>query len=100
MASHHILEGDGMATLFVRHTVEDYAKWRKAYDEFDAERRSLGVTSDGVYLLDGNPNDVTVYHEFPTNESAKAFASNPRLKEVMASAGVQGAPSVWITQRT
>jgi hypothetical protein len=89
-----------MATLFVRHPVTDYAKWRKAYDDFDAERQTMGVTSHGVYQLDGNPNDVTVYHEFATVEAAKAFAGSPRLKEVMAAAGDQGAPTVWITNRT
>ncbi len=88
-----------MATLFVRHPVTDYAKWRKAYDDFYAERQTMGVTSHGVYQLDGNPNDVTVYHEFGSVEAAKAFAANPRLKEVMAAAGVQGAPTVWITNR-
>jgi hypothetical protein len=88
-----------MATLFVRHVVSDYAQWRKVYDEFDARRRSMGVTSDGVYQLDGNPNDVTVYHEFGTVDAAKAFASSSDLKDAMAKAGVQGAPSVWITQR-
>jgi hypothetical protein len=89
-----------MATLFVRHTVSDYATWRKVYDEFDAERRSMGVTSHGVYQLEGNGNDVTVYHEFATSEAATAFAASPRLKEVMSNAGVQGAPTIWITQRT
>ena len=89
-----------MTTLFVRHPVTDYAKWRKAYDDFDAERQTMGVTSHGVYQLDGNPNDVTVYHEFASVEAAKAFASSPRLKEVMTMAGVQGAPTVWITNRT
>ena len=88
-----------MATLFVRHKVADYGKWRKAYDDFDTERRSMGVTSDGVYQLNGDSNDVTVYHEFGSAEAAKAFAASPRLKEVMANAGVEGAPTVWITQR-
>jgi len=89
-----------MATLFVRHTVADYATWRKVYDDFDAERKTLGVTSHGVYQLEGDANDVTVYHEFGTAEAANAFAANPRLKEVMGQAGVQGAPTIWITQRT
>jgi hypothetical protein len=88
-----------MATLFVRHTVADYPAWRQAYDEFDAERRAMGVTSHGVYQLDGDPNDVTVYHEFAAAEAATAFATNPRLKEVMGKAGVQGTPTIWITQR-
>ena len=88
-----------MATLFVRHSVADYGKWRKAYNDFDAERKSMGVTSHGVYQLDGDPNDVTVYHEFATMDAARSFAGSARLKEVMAGAGLQGAPTVWFTQR-
>ena len=34
-----------MATLFIRHRVADYAKWRKAYDDFDTERGGMGVTA-------------------------------------------------------
>jgi len=48
----------------VRHTVSDYTAWRKVYDDLDATRKSMGVTSDAVYQLDGNPNDITAYHEF------------------------------------
>jgi hypothetical protein len=88
-----------MATLFIRHTVADYGKWRQAYNDFDAERQTMGVTSHGVYQLDGNQNDVTVYHEFASMDAAKSFANSPRLKDVMAGAGVQGAPTVWFTQR-
>jgi len=88
-----------MATLFVRHTVSDYAAWRKVYDEFDATRKSLGVTSHGIYVADGNPNDVTVYHEFDSMEKAKAFVGSNELQAAMQNAGVVGEPSIWITQR-
>lgn len=88
-----------MATLFVRHKVGDYAQWRKAYNDFDAERQGMGVTSHGVYQLEGDPKDVTVYHEFKTIDAAKAFAGSPRLREVMMRAGVEGAPDIWFTNR-
>jgi len=88
-----------MATVFIRHAVTDFAKWKQAYDGFDAERQSMGVTSHGVYQLDGNPNDVTAYHEFPTMAGAKDFAGSARLKEVMKNAGVQGTPTIWFTTR-
>jgi len=88
-----------LATLFVRHKVADYTTWRKAYDDFDTERKGMGVTSHGVYQADGDPNDVTAYHEFATMEAAKAFAGSARLREVMHSAGVQGQPDVWFTNR-
>ena len=88
-----------MATLFVRHKVADYARWRTAYNDFDTERKGMGVTSHGVYQLDGDPNDVTIYHEFTTVDAAKAFAGSPRLKEVMQAAGVQGVPDIWFANR-
>jgi hypothetical protein len=88
-----------MATLFVRHTVADFATWKKGYDAFDAERKTMGVTGDGVYQADGNGNDVTVYHEFATMDAAKAFAGSDRLKEVMRDAGVEGQPDIWFTTR-
>jgi hypothetical protein len=88
-----------MATLFVRHRVADYGKWRQAYDAFDAERQTMGVTSHGVYQLEDNPNDLTIYHEFDSMDAAKAFAGSARLKDVMGQAGVQGTPEIWFTNR-
>ncbi len=88
-----------MATLFVRHKVADYAKWRKVYNDLDTERQTMSVTSHGVYQLDGEPNDVTVYHEFKTIDAAKAFAGSPRLREAMQAGGVQGVADIWFTNR-
>jgi hypothetical protein len=84
-----------MTRLFVRHNVSDYTKWRKAYDEFDAERKKLGVTAHAVFQSIDDPNDVTVWHDFATSQTAKSFASSARLKEVMGNAGVKGVPQIW-----
>jgi hypothetical protein len=88
-----------MATLFVRHKVKEFGAWKAAYDDFDKERKTMGVTGHGVYQADDNPNDVTVYHEFGNMDAAKAFASSARLKEVMTSAGVVGTPDIWFTKK-
>ena len=88
-----------MATLFVRHEVSDFDVWKQAYDAFDAERQSMGVTGHGVYQAEADPNDVTVYHHFDSMEAAKAFVESPRLREVMTAAGVQGTPDAWFTTR-
>ena len=86
-----------MATLFVRHKVEDFGTWKKAYDAFDTERKTMGVTGHGVYQLEGNPNDVTVFHKFANMNAAKTFANSDRLKEIMKGAGVVGKPDMWFT---
>lgn len=88
-----------MATMFVRHNVKDFAAWKKTYDEFDATRKGMGVTGHGVYQAEGNPNDVTVYHDFATFDAAKKFATSDELKTTMEKAGVVGAPDIWFTTK-
>jgi hypothetical protein len=88
-----------MIRMFVRHDVSDYTTWRRHYDGFDAERRTMGVRGDAVYLAADNRNDVTVTHDFDTLQAAQAFASSPRLREVMAGAGVVGKPTIWFTSQ-
>jgi quinol monooxygenase YgiN len=88
-----------MATLFVRHKVRDFGAWKAAYDRFDAERKTMGVAGHGVFQAEDDPNEVTVYHEFASMDAAKAFAGSARLKEVMESAGVAGAPDIWFTNK-
>jgi hypothetical protein len=87
-----------MVRLFVRHQVRDYPTWRAAYDTFDSERQSLGVRSHAVFQTIDAPNDVTVWHDFDDAVTAKTFASSARLREVMASAGVQGEPQIWFVE--
>ena len=86
-----------MIRMFVRHDVTDFAKWRAAYDAFDQERSGMGVKAQAVYQAADKPTDVTVTHDFDDLAAAQAFAAAPRLKEVMAEAGVAGAPQIWFT---
>ena len=59
----------------------------------------MGVTGQGVYQAEENPNDVTVYHHFESMDAAKAFMGSDRLREVMQRGGVQGEPTVWFTNK-
>jgi hypothetical protein len=88
-----------MTTLFVRHTVADYAVWRRIFDGFAATQKRLGVTDKAVYQSADNENDVTVTHDFATLESARAFAGSSELKAAMNDAGVTSAPTIWFATR-
>ena len=87
-----------MTRLFVRHDVNEYAAWRRAYDAFDAERQTMGVTGHAVFQAADNPNNITVTHDFGSLDAAQAFASSDRLREVMGEAGVAGEPQIWFTE--
>lgn len=84
-----------MVRMFIRHTVRDYRVWRKAYNAFDKERKTMGVTGHAVYRSVDKPKDITVSHDFVSVTKAKAFSGSARLKEVMKGAGVASIPSIW-----
>ncbi len=84
-----------MIRMFVRHKVNDYAAWRKVYDDFD--NQSMGVIAHAVYRGADDPSDVTVTHDFDSLEAAKALAGSDELREAMGNAGVVGEPDIWFT---
>lgn len=88
-----------MIRMFVRHTVADFARWKKGYDSFDTERKDMGVRGAAVFQAADKPNDVTVWHDFETLDAAREFVSSPRLKEVMKDAGVASEPTIWFVKQ-
>ena len=84
------------ATLTVRHNVQDYAAWRKVYDELEPLRAQHGCTGKRVMRLPDDGNDLFITHDFPTAEQAASFAGDPGLRAGMQQAGVQGAPRIEI----
>ena len=65
------------ATLVVRHNVQDYAAWRKVYDELEPLRAQHGCTGKRVMRLPDDGNDLFITHDFPTAEQAASFAARP-----------------------
>ena len=86
-----------MVRMFVRHKVKNYTEWRKGYEAFEAHRPSFGVTGQAVYQDAGEPEMVTVTHDFDTVDAARRLAASDALKQAMVDAGVIGVPDIWFT---
>ncbi len=91
-------KGKTMAQLLVHHKVEDYAKWRKVYDEMDGLRRSKGQISQQVFRTAADPNELVILMEWATTDQARAYAQAPELKQAMQQAGVISQPEVLILE--
>lgn len=87
-----------MVRMFIRHPVEDYDRWRQAYDDFESHRREGGVKGAQVHRNVDDGNDITVWHDFEDAETARAFANDEELKEAMGAAGVAGPPDIWFVE--
>jgi quinol monooxygenase YgiN len=84
-----------MIYIYVRQTVEDYARWREGFDKHASARQAGGAT-DEVYVMQNvdDPNDITAILGWSDVEKAQAFTQSPDLKEAMQKAGVTGPPEI------
>ena len=83
-----------LAGAIVRHEVQDFAIWKRAFDGDSDARRKAGIIGHAVNRGLKNPNLVVVYLQAESVDSLRAFASRPELKAVMTAAGVIGAPDI------
>ncbi len=83
-----------MTYMLVQHSVEDYAKWKRVFDENGAIRQTNGSKGGFVLRNAENGNQMTVLLEWDSLENARAFANSDDLREAMQRAGVTGRPNV------
>jgi heme-degrading monooxygenase HmoA len=84
-----------MVNIYVRHSVEDYARWREGFDNHAAARQAGGATDAGRVMRNvDDPNDITIILGWSDLEKARAFTQSASLKEAMQKAGVTGPPEV------
>ena len=66
---------DVSVSMISKHRVEDFARWKKTYDEDGAAiREQGGVIAHSVHRDLDDPYLVTVYHKFGDEQSARAYA--------------------------
>lgn len=83
-----------MATFLVRHTVDDYAKWKAEFDAHSATRKAAGSKEFTVLRSADNPNDIVIFFEWDSHGNARTFSNSEDLKQIMQKAGVQGIPDM------
>jgi quinol monooxygenase YgiN len=83
-----------MTLAIVRHHVQDYAAWRKVYDDLAPVQKAGGVTEESVYQDKDDANEVVVLHSFADRAKADAFLASSELREGMQRAGVVGQPRI------
>ena len=83
-----------MAHLLVHHKVEDYNKWKSAFDDHSSLRSEGGSKGGKVFRSANDPNELFVLLEWDNLENAQKFVQSDDLKEAMKQAGVVGMPAI------
>jgi hypothetical protein len=76
----------------ISHTVKDYSKWRPFFDADSVNRKAGGMENIVVGRGMDNANDILIALKVADVAKAKAFSTDPKLKEVMGKAGVISKP--------
>jgi len=87
-----------MAYILVRQNVEDYGKWKQAFDAHQSFRSENGSKGGKVFQSANDPNEVFVLLEWESIESLRKFSQSESLKEAMKQAGVVGMPDVHLLE--
>ena len=77
-------------TLIVKIKVENFDKWKTAFDEADQFREKLGIVIKGVYRSIEDDKCIFLISDYPSLEMAKAMLSNPEWESNQRKAGVIG----------
>ena len=87
-----------MASLFVRITVADYARWKPVFDEHEAVRREYGFTGHSVHRDADDPSVVIIALRVTDISRAKEFVASEDLRSAMERSGVLGPPEIWFAE--
>lgn len=77
---------------FLYHKVEDFDKWKAAFDAAYDMRAAAGELSYRVGVFHHDPHIVYVLNEWASAEAFQAFMAKPELAEAMQKAGVLEPP--------
>jgi hypothetical protein len=75
--------------------VQDFAKWKVAYDVHLGARKAAGLTERQLLRNADSPNEVILLFEANDLGKARAFASSADLRQKMQEAGVIDKPDIY-----
>ncbi|MDI1278304.1 MULTISPECIES: antibiotic biosynthesis monooxygenase [Methylobacter] len=87
-----------MEYVLIIHEVEDYAAWKKIFDDAALIRKSAGELSFQVLKLDNNPNKIVHFSKWSSISNAKAFFESEKLVEIRKQAGVKAPEFIYLEQ--
>jgi heme-degrading monooxygenase HmoA len=87
-----------MASLIVRHKVEDYSKWKPYFDGDAGNRKAAGSQGSRLLRNANDPNELIVVFDWDNLANAQKFATSDALRDLMMKAGVIDHPDLYFVE--
>lgn len=79
-----------MATMIVRFEVEDFDRWKAAFDGMGEARRENGIVEASVHRNVAEPDTIVTILRAKTLRDAQAWGNSETLRDAMSRAGANG----------
>lgn len=84
-----------MAYVLVRHKVQDFDRWKAAFDEQASARADAGSRGGYVFRNLDDGSEVVILLEWDEREKVQEFIVSKDMQETMLNAGVADLPTVY-----
>ncbi|WP_445475949.1 hypothetical protein ACT9XH_04240 [Methanococcoides methylutens] len=88
-----------MAYLLVKHTVEDFSKWKLGFDDHESTRKENGSKGGMLFRTSEDPNSLVILLEWDNIENARKFSESDELKKKMEELGVITKPDIFFLDK-
>lgn len=86
------------AAVMVVHEVDDFDRWKSAFDDHKPLRIDGGIIGHHINRAEEDPNLISTYLAVSDLARAQAFGQSEELRSAMHEAGVIGRPELtWMT---
>ena len=83
------------AYLLVRHRIQEWSRFNKAFEESEDRRREYGLMAGTITRNAERPDEVIVLIQCRDLEMAKEFMKSDYMKQAMEKAGLTDAPDIY-----
>ena len=87
-----------MQYVLIIHEVENYAAWKKVFDNAANIRKKAGERSYQVLKYKDEPNKIVHFSAWTSTAEARAFFESPALVKIREEAGVKAPEFIYLDQ--
>jgi len=87
-----------MNYVLIIHEVNDYAAWKKVFDDAAVIRKNAGEQSYRVLSYEHDKNKIVHFSRWKSLAGARTFFESPALIEIRKKAGVKAPEFIYLDQ--
>ncbi|MBI5739320.1 MAG: antibiotic biosynthesis monooxygenase [Nitrospirae bacterium] len=84
-----------MAFVYIRYRIENYKKWKTAFNDAFEMRKKGGEKSYRVFRSSDDPKEMVLLQEWSSIAGARRFINSKAVQQCMARAGVVGKREIF-----